>query len=278
LGCCVFTSIAAGVALPLMFIIFGKLVNDFTAYADPNSDTTIDFFKKSVNKNALYILYIFIGKLVMSYISLFSVRVSGLRISASIRMAYLEALFRQPLSSIDALSTGKVSHRITTSSNLIQLGISQPFALLIQSISFLLGFYILAFVESALLTLVASATLPAVLLLYGISLPLIIRHAKLADNAKEQASALAHEIFSSIRIVAAFGAEKTLSAKYAKWVGKAREHDTKNAPMTGLLLSPTMFMVLATWSVQTFLCLFISLSSSCHKPAVLDRIINLGDI
>jgi ATP-binding cassette subfamily B (MDR/TAP) protein 1 len=44
----------------------------------------------------------------LSYIAMLTVRISGLRMSAALRLAYLRALFMQPVSVIDTISPGKV--------------------------------------------------------------------------------------------------------------------------------------------------------------------------
>jgi ATP-binding cassette subfamily B (MDR/TAP) protein 1 len=87
--------------------------------------------------------------------------------SAALRLAYLRALFAQPVSVIDTISPGKVSTRITTSANTVQLAISQHFAMLFQSLAFTIGLYVVAFVKSPLLTVVASASLPFIMIVYG---------------------------------------------------------------------------------------------------------------
>lgn len=83
-----------------------------------------------------------------------------MRISAALRLAYLKSTLAQPVALIDTISPGKISTRITTSSNTIQLGISQHFAMFFQSLAFTIGLYIVAFIKSWLLTLVASASVP----------------------------------------------------------------------------------------------------------------------
>jgi ATP-binding cassette subfamily B (MDR/TAP) protein 1 len=87
--------------------------------------------------------------------------------SAALRLAYLRALFAQPVSVIDTISPGKVSTRITTSANTVQLAISQHCAMLFQSLAFTIGLYVVAFVKSPLLTVVASASLPFIMIVYG---------------------------------------------------------------------------------------------------------------
>lgn len=178
-----------------------------------------------------------------------SIRVSGLRISARLRLAYLKALFKQPVNVIDATSPGAIASRLTSNSNTIEVGISQQFSLAIQAISFTLGLYIVAFIKSALLTLVASATIPIVLITYAFALPFINKNYYTAEYIKAQADALAFEVFESVRIVVAFGARKRLGTAHEEILKKARVYDYNNGPLYGLLLAPMFLAVYGTFSL-----------------------------
>ena len=63
--CC---AAGSGVALPLMNIVFGNLVGSFNSYFIPGTTTTESEFLHSVSQNALRIVYLFIGKFVLTYI------------------------------------------------------------------------------------------------------------------------------------------------------------------------------------------------------------------
>jgi ATP-binding cassette subfamily B (MDR/TAP) protein 1 len=100
-----------------------------------------------------------------------------------------------------------------------------------------------AFIKSPLLTLVATASVPMVLIAYGFAIPFMNKIWYESEAVKEKASSLAFEIFSSIRIVKAFGAEERLGAKHAKIVNQARAIDRRMAPIMGALLAP-MFLAI----------------------------------
>ncbi|KAF2010286.1 P-loop containing nucleoside triphosphate hydrolase protein [Aaosphaeria arxii CBS 175.79] len=240
------TSVGAGMAFPLLNILTGELVGDFTGYFAENTTITKQQFQASVNKNSLYLVYIFIAKFALSYISMLTIRISGLRISAALRLAYLRATFMQPVSTIDTISPGKISTRITTSSNTIQLAISQHFAMLFQSLTFVIGLYVVSFIKSWLLTLVASASLPFILIVYGAIIPPFTKLHKKAETIQEEASALAYEMFSSIRVVAAFGAEDRLAKKHAALLDKSVQIEQKKGPIMGLMMAPSM---MATYGI-----------------------------
>ncbi|KAF1976540.1 P-loop containing nucleoside triphosphate hydrolase protein [Bimuria novae-zelandiae CBS 107.79] len=246
---CVLTSIGSGIAFPLMNIVFGQLVGHFASYFLPNTTVTKQQFMSEVNKQALYIVYLFIAKFVLSYISMFTVRISGLRISAALRLAYLRATFAQSVSVIDTISPGKVSTRITTSSNTIQLGISQQLALLFQSLAFTIGLYVVAFIKGPLLTLIASISLPFICVTYGVIFPPLMKEAKATTDILEEASAVAYEIFSSIRIVAAFGAQEKLAKQHEILLDKAKKQGRNVAPWMGLIMAPSMMAMYGTFGL-----------------------------
>jgi ATP-binding cassette, subfamily B (MDR/TAP), member 1 len=50
-GLCVFTAIGSGIAMPLMFVVFGRLVGHFTGYFTPGSETTQEVFMHQVVQN-----------------------------------------------------------------------------------------------------------------------------------------------------------------------------------------------------------------------------------
>jgi ABC-type multidrug transport system fused ATPase/permease subunit len=163
----------------------------------------------------------------------------------------LKALFLQPVSAMDSSSTsaGVIASRLTTNSNIIESGISQQFSLAIQAITFTIGLYIVSFIKSGKLTLIASVPLPFVLLAYGVALPFINKYYYQGEAIKEQASSLAFEIFESIRIVVAFSAEERLTAKHHSILSEAGQFDRKSAPLYGFLMSPMFIAVYATFSL-----------------------------
>lgn len=165
------------------------------------------------------------------------------------RLAYLRATFAQPVSIIDTISPGKISTRITTNSNTIQLAISQHFTLLFQSLAFTIGLYVVSFIKSWLLTLVASASLPFILIVFGAIIPPFIKLHKVTENYHEEASALAFEIFSSIRIVIAFGAEAKLARQHEEMLDKAANNERKGAPLMGSMMAPHMVAMYGTFGL-----------------------------
>ncbi|KAI1907118.1 hypothetical protein LOZ61_006317 [Ophidiomyces ophidiicola] len=242
-----------GIALPLMNIVFGplirKLVSDFNGFFMPNSRITKERFLQSVDRNVLYIVYLFIGKFFLGYISLFSIRMAGLRISARLRLAYVSALFTQRIAFIDQLPPGKPTTTITTSANLIQAGIGDKLATLVQSLSLVVAAYAVAFRYSWSLTLVSSSALVFLVAVFSITVPLFLRLQKKVDFADEKASSIASEAISSMRTVVSCSAERRLGVKYAKWIAESKKRGLRMSPLMGIQLSPGNFAMYCNFAL-----------------------------
>jgi len=124
LGIGFFAQIATGCTLPLMNIVFGHLATHFSAYFTPGSMITKAQFLHILSQQTLYIVYLFIGRWALSYISMLISRMAGLRMSAKLRSAYLKALFSLPVQVLDTLPSGQASNTITSTANVLQVGIS----------------------------------------------------------------------------------------------------------------------------------------------------------
>ena len=139
------------------------------------------------------------------------------------REEYMRTLFAQPISKLDQVSMGTVTNTITTLSNSIQQSISDKLAVLFQSLAVVITAYVIAFRYSWALTLVTSSALLFILLVAGVTLPLITKAQQGVDKADEKHSSIAAEVFGSMRTVVSLGAEGRLSMKYALWIEEARK-------------------------------------------------------
>ncbi|CAI7615915.1 unnamed protein product [Penicillium viridicatum] len=239
----------SGTALPLMNIVFGKMVRSFSGYFVPDSQVTKDMFKAAVNRNALYLVYLFIGRFVLTYISLYCFRMAGLRISARLRLSYLKSLFSQSVQKLDMVSSGTVANTITASSNTIQMSISDKLHSLLMAIAVTITAYAIAFSYSWSLTLVSSSSILFVLLVYSISTPILIKMLQAVDKANEKASSVAAEVLASIRTVVSLGAEQTLTQKYFDAVDDAQKHGLALSIHYGIQLSPVFFAIYASFGL-----------------------------
>jgi len=106
-------SVAAGAALPLMTLIFGKFTKQFTDFTSGNSP--VSDFHDAVNQLVLYFVYLFVARFFIVYIANICVSIAALRTTRAIRYAFLEATLRQEVWHFDKESNGSISSQVTTS-------------------------------------------------------------------------------------------------------------------------------------------------------------------
>lgn len=118
-----------------------------------------------------------------------------------------------------------------------------------QSLGFAIGAYVIAFIKGPMLTLVASASFPFLLIFWSILIPPFVRIHKVTEKFHGDASAMAFEMFSSVRLLRAFGAEEKLAKQHRIMLTEAAKNGKKAAPIMGLMLSPTMVAQYGTFGL-----------------------------
>lgn len=216
-------------------------------------------------------VYLFLGKFFATYISLTCFKTSGINISAKIRLRYLACLFSQPIAYFDAHggaapasvedsgapstynqfvggdsgSGGSVIMAITSSSNTIQLGISEKLGLFIQNTSMLFAAFVIGFIHNWELTLITALILPVTAIVYGTTVPMDIGIEKKIVAAYTKAAVVAEECLSTIRTVNAFNAKPKLTKKYMVCLDDAKKIGMTKAPLMSIQFSAAFFVIYA---------------------------------
>ncbi|KAH9897536.1 P-loop containing nucleoside triphosphate hydrolase protein [Xylariomycetidae sp. FL2044] len=236
---------ASGVTLPLMNVVFGRLVNNFTGYFLDPPTVTRSQFQATLNQNALYIFALFIAKFGLLYINKFSFRMIGIRMSAGIRLDYLRSLFGQTIHVLDSMAPGAAADTITTTANTLQIGISEKLGTLLEFVATIIASIVIAFSFSWSLALVTSSVLLFIITSVGILLPFIVKGTARTTKAEAKSTSIANEAFSGIRMVTACGAEAQMVQRFAVWANTATKHGRRTAPLIALQFGLLFF---AMWS------------------------------
>ncbi|KAK7951026.1 ABC transporter BEA3 [Apiospora aurea] len=242
-------AIGTGVTMPLMNVIFGRLVGSFNSYFTPGAAQSRSDFEKIVNKQALYIFGLFIARWGLHYISKFSVRMIGIRMSAAIRLHYLRCLFGQTIHVLDSMTPGAAAGTITTTANSLQLGISEKLSTFIEFMSTIVASLIVAFITNWAVTLVTASVVLFILLTVAILLPFIIKAQSRQTEAETQSSAIASEAFGSIRMIAACGAETRMAKRFDVWADAAKRHGRRMSPLLAAQFGFVFFGMYAGFAI-----------------------------
>lgn len=223
-------SIGGGITMPLMNILFGRLISDFNNYATPNAQAP-DEFMAQVSQMALYMFALFIARFGFNYINKFCFRLIGIRMSAAVRLHYLRALFSQTVHVLDSMPSGAAASTITSTANTLQIGISEKLGVFLEFLSTIVGATIIAFVYSWSLTLVTASVILFIMLVLSILLPFTIKAQGKMSKAEAKGTSVATEAFGTIRMIASCGAETRMSQRYAEWTKKAKQAAQLNSPL-----------------------------------------------
>ncbi|KAM0332155.1 hypothetical protein ACHAQA_002429 [Verticillium albo-atrum] len=243
------SSVGAGTTLPLMNIIFGQLVSQFTGYFSFPPTTSRSEFEALLDKQALYIMALFFGRLALTYINKFCFRMIGIRLSSAIRLHYIQSLFGQSIHVLDSMPPGAAAGTITTTANVLQLGLSEKLGTFMEYNGTIWTAIIVAFTWNWQLTLVTSSVLLFLILVIGTILPFIIKGTSAISKSEAKANAVASEAFSGIRMLSACGAEERITARYDRWVDDARRKGQATAPLLATQLGLIFFGIMGAFGL-----------------------------
>ncbi len=222
-------SIGAGTTMPLMNIVFGRLIGNFNTFGTASSQTPEEF-SDQINRMSLLMFALFVARFGLNYINKFCFRLIGIRMSAAIRLHYLRSLFGQTVHVLDSMPAGAAASTITGTANTLQVGISEKLGTFIEFTSTIVAAIIVAFTYSWSLTLVTASVILFISTVISILLPFIIKGNARLTKADAKGTAVATEAFGTIRMITSCGAEARVSQRYAEWVAKAKKATQFTSP------------------------------------------------
>ncbi|EGX93735.1 ABC multidrug transporter, putative [Cordyceps militaris CM01] len=241
------STILTGTDIDLYFTL-GRFTSQFTDFAGSGT-LSPEAFKSTLQKLSLYMLGLFLGRLFLNYINKFAFRMIGIRISSAIRLHFLQALFAQSIHVFDSMPPGFATNTITTTSNTLQLGISEKLGTFIEFNATIVAAIVVAFIYSWRLTLVTMSALVFITLTIGVLLPLIVKGQGRTSKLEAQSNAIASETLGSIRIIMACGAEMRIANKYAAIIEECRKNAQRTSPLIALQFGLVFFGVFAAFSL-----------------------------
>jgi ABC-type multidrug transport system fused ATPase/permease subunit len=226
-------SIGVGVTMPLMNVVLGQLVGDFSETVQDPSNMDLDNFKAMLQKQSLYIVGLFLGRWLLNSINKFCFRMIGIRLSSAIRHHYLRSLFAQSIHVIDSMPPGAPATAITATSNTLQIGVSERLGTFVTYVSTIIAAIAVAFTWSWSLTLVSASLLLYIAIIISVVVPIYLKANAATLEADAQGTAIASEALEGVRLVNACGAHERIISRYSKWGTKAMERSQRVAPIIG---------------------------------------------
>lgn len=164
----------------------------------------------------------------------------GIRLSAAIRLHYLKHLFGQSIHVLDTLPPGHAVGTITSTSNTLQLGISEKLGIFFEYASLIIAALVVALTWNWELALVTSSGFVVIVLVVGTLLPLTVKGQARQAKSESQAATIASEAFASIRMIMACGAQQQIVEKYSGFIEEAKKQAQAISPLTSLQFALTV--------------------------------------
>uniref|UniRef100_A0AAR2KZ58 Bile salt export pump n=1 Tax=Pygocentrus nattereri TaxID=42514 RepID=A0AAR2KZ58_PYGNA len=252
-----------GAASPLMLLVYSMMTNTFVAYelevqelADPNKtciNNTVTWTNGSVveqedNKTvscgvdieaqmtmfAYYYVGIGLGVLIVSYCQIYFWVSAAARQTQRIRKKYFRKIMCMEIGWFDCTSVGELNTRISDDINKINSAIADQVAIFIERFSTFIFGFLVGFVGGWKLTLVVIAVSPLIGLAAGLMAMGVARLTGRELQAYAKAGAVADEVLSSIRTVAAFGGEDKETDRYDRNLEEAQTWGVKKGAIIGI--------------------------------------------
>ncbi|CAI5469745.1 unnamed protein product [Closterium sp. Yama58-4] len=237
-------AIAQGIALPMMALLFGDMMNAFGA------NTTMDAMLDQVAKASLNFIYLAIAAGVTAYIQTACWMSTGERQASRLRTLYLASVLRQDVGFFDtSLSTGEVVGHMSGDIVLVQEAMGEKVATCMQFLAQFLGGFVVAFISGWQLALVMLATLPLLAVAGGVITVVVQQSTSKGQQAYTAAGTIVEECVGAIRTVAAFTAERKSVQAYAAHLHAAFREGVKQGLAAGFGYGLTIFVMFCSYAL-----------------------------
>ncbi|KDQ06798.1 hypothetical protein BOTBODRAFT_140755 [Botryobasidium botryosum FD-172 SS1] len=254
----------AGAAQPLMALMFGNLTQAFVNFGKTQAESHMDGstpqqqqafedarsqFAHVSAQDASYLVYIGVGMFVATYTYMVIWVYTGEVNARRIRERYLRAVLRQDIAYFDELGAGEVATRIQTDTHLIQQGISEKVAMVVNFLGAFVCGFALAYARSWKMALALTSILPCIALAGAVMNRFVSRYMQMSLKEVAGGGSLAEEVISTVRTAQAFGTQSKLAALYDSYTSKAHQSETKMAIFHGGGLAVFFFVIYSAYAL-----------------------------
>ena len=226
-------AIAAGVPLPIIGVIFSKIINNFP----PQEHELVIYLGELIGVGAAYFL------VTTGYSIAWGM--TGERISRKLRQALVHRLLGLNQEYFD-IKEPDVTNMLTEKIEAIQIGTSEKVGIFIQSISYFVAAFVVGFILNAKLTgILFAAVIPTMTAIVIFGSTVVAKYSKRASQGSEEASKLAESAIGAVKVVQAFGMANYLSIEHMKRLRSAAHYAIRKSSAAAVMLGGVYFTAYA---------------------------------
>lgn len=223
-------AIAAGVPLPIIGLIFQKIINSFPPTEHALHNSLVELLGVAVGYFAVTALYTI------------SWGLTGERVSRKLREALVERLLGLDQAFFD-VEDPDVTNLLTEQIQLIQIGTSEKVGIFIQSISYFVAAFVVGFYLDAELTgILFAAVIPVMITIIIFGSSTIAKYSKAAAEYTESAARIAEGAITSVKVVQAFGMADRLTAEHYRLLRLSARFGLRKSLSAAIMLGSVYFV------------------------------------
>ncbi|XP_051921766.1 ATP-binding cassette, sub-family B (MDR/TAP), member 4 isoform X13 [Hippocampus zosterae] len=250
-------SMAHGVVLPLMLVVFGDMTDSLVSNAalgylntsNPNITFPNSTIQEDMTGFAIYYSILGAVVLVAAYMQVAFFTLSAGRQVKRIRKCFFHSIMRQDIGWFDVNETGELNTRLTDDVYKIQEGIGDKVAMLIQSAATFITSVVIGLSKGWKLTLVILAVSPLLGVMAGIFSKVLASFTTREQTAYAKAGAVAEEVLSAIRTVFAFSGQQREIERYHKNLEDAKNVGIKKAISSNIAMGFTFLLIYLSYAL-----------------------------
>ena len=213
-------AIVSGLAIPVLTIAFGSVLDSFVEFSTSNDNTTSIINQSCSTSQSTHEFdsktYISAGitlsagffNFFLSYFYIFCLVKSSSGQSARIKKVIFESLLRQEVSYFDDLSSGSLASNISTDMSKIEAGTGEKIGFLLRSTSLSAASLLVALIYGWKMTLVCLCFTPFVIATSTVFLKIQATYTELESVAYNDSWSIVTEVLTLIKTVHAFEGER----------------------------------------------------------------------
>jgi ATP-binding cassette subfamily B (MDR/TAP) protein 1 len=226
-------AVAAGVPLPLIGVILGKIINNF-----PPTESEL-------KTRLVQLMGTAVGYFVVTWGWSVCWAITGERVSRKTRERLLERALGMDSAYFDTTAPD-MTNIMTEKTQTIQLGTSEKVGLFIASMSYFVAAFTVGFTLNAKLTGVMLATvIPAMALIVYFGTKFVSRFSKQAASFTEKAAAVAESAIRAVQVVQAFGVSDQLAQEHISFLRRALRAGLRKSISGAMMLGGVYFVAYA---------------------------------
>ncbi|CAN1127328.1 ABC transporter B family member 13 [Linum perenne] len=234
-----------GAALPMLFLLFGNLVDSLGHLtANPHQMTS------RISKNALYFVYLGLVVFAAGWMGVAFWMQTGERQTARLRLKYLQTVLKKDMNFFDTeAKDSNIIFHISSDTILVQDAIGDKTGHALRYLSQFIAGFALGFTSVWQLTLLTLAVVPLIALAGGAYTIIMTSLSEKGEVAYAEAGKIAQEVISQIRTVYSFVGEDKAIESYSNSLKKALKLGKKSGLAKGIGVGLTYGLLFSAWSL-----------------------------